>query len=249
LRRGDMAAIEQWGVPLAVLGLVVATLVMASIVKKQQAHQATVRAAVRKHEKVLLELEGALSDLGPVPLSRELRVAVRAEILSRWQRIQSLYRRYPGIAERVAAAEAGVAGETAPVTDSVGPIETEQAFRTLLQALDALSEHFRLGPLLQSIPQDVRGVFQRELGERRAEAVARFHLVQSSRLEAEGDITRARAHLTTLIQVLRSRGPSTDFVRELYVEAETALDAMTDRQIGAAFGESAGKSDSGDDTA
>ncbi|MCB1772730.1 MAG: hypothetical protein KDI88_03875, partial [Gammaproteobacteria bacterium] len=174
-----MAVIEQWGVPLAVLALVVATLLMASIVKKQQVHQATVRAAVRKHEKALLEMEGALRELAPVPLSRALRVAMRAEILARTQRIRSLYRRYPGIAERVAAAEAAVASETEPVADSVGPIETEQAFRTLLRAFDDISERIRLGALLQPLPQDVRGVFQRELGERRAEAAARFHLVQS----------------------------------------------------------------------
>jgi hypothetical protein len=231
-----MAAIEQWGVPLAVMALVAATLLMASIVKKHQAHQATIRAAVRKHEKAIRDLESELTELVPVPLSRELRVAMRAEILARLQRVKSLYRRYPGIAERIAAAESAVAGQTAPVSNSVGPIESEQAFRTLVQAFDGLDDRLRLGSLLQPIPQDVRGVFVRELGERRAEAAARFHLVQSSRLEAGGEITRARAHLTTLIQVLRNKGPSTDFVRELYIEAEAALDAMTKRQIGAAFG-------------
>jgi hypothetical protein len=231
-----MAVIEQWGVPLAVMALVAATLLMASIVKKHQAHQATVRAAVRKHEKAILDLESELTELVPVPLSRELRVAVRAEILARLHRIQSLYRRYPGIAQRITAAEAAVAGQTAPVSDSVGPIESEQAFRKLVQAFDGLDDRLRLGQLLQPIPQDVRGVFVRELGERRAEAAARFHLVQSSRLEAGGDVTRARNHLTTLTQMLRNKGPSTDFVRELYTEAEAALDAMTNRQISAAFG-------------
>lgn len=244
-----MAVIEQWGMPLAVLALVMATLLMASVVKKHQAHQATIRAAVRKHEKALLELEGALRDLAPVPLSRALRVAMRAEILARMQRIRSLYRRYPGISERIVAAEMAVASETAPVADSVGPIETEQAFRTLLKAIDDIGERIRLGALLQPIPQDVRGVFQRELGERRAEAVARFHLVQSGRHEAEGDITRARAHLTTLMQVLRNKGPSTDFVRELYAEAESALAAMTNRQIGTVPGESEEQKRGGDHAA
>lgn len=89
------------------------------------------------------------------------------------------------------------------------------------------------GYTLQPIPRDVRAIFGRELGERRAEVATRFHLVQARRLEEAGSVSKARAHLTTLMQILHQRGPSTDFVRELYSEAEAALAALTDRQIGA----------------
>jgi hypothetical protein len=34
-----------------------------------------------------------------------------------------------------------------------------------------------------------------------------------------------------LVQVLRQRGPSTDFVRELYAEAESALSGLNERQL------------------
>ena len=82
------------------------------------------------------------------------------------------------------------------------------------------------------MPRDVRQIFCRELGERRAEANARFHLTQSRQYQRDGNMARARAHLTTLLQVLKNRGPSTDFVRELYAEAENALEALSAAQFG-----------------
>jgi hypothetical protein len=88
------------------------------------------------------------------------------------------------------------------------------------------------GGTLQPVPADVRAIFRRELGERRAEVMSRFHLVASRRLETAGRTTRARAHLTTLLHVLRQRGPSTGFVRELYAEAASALSALGRRQRG-----------------
>lgn len=244
-----MALVEQWGVPLAVLGLVLATLFMASIVKQHQIHQARVRLAVRRHERVLLQIESAFADLASVPLSRELRVAMRTEVLVRCRKIQALYRRYPGIRQRTLAAEAAVGSEGSPPNTGVGPIETEQAFRKLLAALDGLLDLLGSEPLLQPLPADVRKVFLRELGERRAEANARFHLVQSSRHEAAGEIPRARAHLTTLLQILRSKGPGTEFVRELYQEAENALEGMNSRQVAMAFGEGVAKEGPGDSAA
>jgi hypothetical protein len=53
--------------------------------------------------------------------------------------------------------------------------------------------------------------------------MARFHLVAARQLEQDGDLTKARAHLTTLMQRLRRMGPSTPFVKALYAEAEQAL--------------------------
>lgn len=222
-----MATIEQWGVPLAVLGMLLATLFMASVVKRYQAHQAIVRSAVQRLEKGVGDLLGSLDVLRPVPLSRELRVLLRGDVLARLQRIARLYRRYPGIKERITDAEAALAAEGAPTGSGVGPIEDDRSFRQMLKAFDELQEMISSGSLLQPVPRDVREIFRRELGERRAEVNARFHLVQSMQYKRSGDKTRARGHVTTLMQVLRSRGPSTDFVRELYAEAEAALQALT----------------------
>lgn len=222
-----MATIEQWGVPLAVLGMLLAMLFMAAVVKRYQTHLAVVRTSVQRIEQGLKVLLDSLEALRSVPLSRELRVLLRADVLARLQRIARLYRRYPGISTRIAEAEAALNAEGAPPANGVGPIDDERVFRQMLKAFDSLLDMIANRTTLKPIPGDVCKIFRRELGERRAEVNARFHLVQSMKLHRSGETTRARTHLTTLMQVLRSRGPSTDFVRELYGEAEAALKALS----------------------
>ena len=225
-----MTLVEQWGVPLAVVGMLLATLFMAAVVSRYQAHQAVVRANIRRLESGLETLSTALEDLRRVPLSRELRQTLRGDILARNQKIRRLYRRYPEIVARIQAAEAALGAEGATANSGVGPIENEQMFRRIVAALDNLISVMVQGGTLRAIPGDVRVIFRRELGERRAEVMSRFHLVQSKRYENDGNWSKARVHLTTLLQVLRRRGPGTEFVRELYAEAESALSALSSRQ-------------------
>ncbi len=217
-----MAELEQWGVPLAVAGMLVATLFMAAVVTRYQAHLATVRLAVRRVEVGVQTLLAIFDDLQTVSLSRELRVTLRSDVLARYQKIKKLHKRYLGIAERIAEAETALNAEGA-APGGVGPIEDEQAFRKMLRALDRLIEIVSYGETVQPIPADVRGIFKRELGERRAEVVSRFYMVEAKRYENNGNYVRARMHLSNLMQLLRRTGPSTDFVRELYNEADAAL--------------------------
>jgi hypothetical protein len=224
--------IEEWGTVLAVIGMLAATLVAAALANRYQAHQARVRDTVRRLDAGVSALNDSLSALGRVPLSRELRLVVRGEVVARCRRIRALARRTPGIDQRISAAEAALQAEGGTPPGGVGPIENEQAFRRLTTALDELLAVLQQGRLVQPVPLDVRGIFVRELGERRAEVLARFHLVESHRREEDGDLLRARAHITTLMHGLRQRGPSTDFVRELYREAETALSGLSQRHVG-----------------
>jgi hypothetical protein len=51
-------------------------------------------------------------------------------------------------------------------------------------------------------------------------------MVAAKQFQEAGNLSRARTHLMTLIHVLRGSGPSTAFVRELYGEAEGALNSL-----------------------
>jgi len=235
---------HEWGVPLAVLGLLSATLLMGALVNRYQAHQALVGSRVRRLEAGAAQIAEALSVLRGVPLSRELRLALRGEVLARYQKIRRLYRRYPAILERIRAAETAMHAEGAKGPGGVGPIADEPALRRTLRALDLLLGVMETGGALQPLPADVRGIFRRELGERRAEVLSRFHLVESRRLENAGNLMRARTQLTRLLQVLRQRGPATDFVRELYAEAESAMSMLGAHQADAAV-EAQPRGDSG----
>lgn len=222
-----MTSLEQWSVPLAVFGLLVATLLMAAVARRQQEHQARVTAAVRRIETGLQAIEQALGELRSVSLSRELRVTLRSDALARYRKIGRLQRRYPGIGDKIRDAEAALDAEHPGNGQGVGPFPSEQAFRRTIAALDTLIGVMNDAATLLPIPADVRKIFRRELGERRAEAMSRFHLVEAQRQQSSGSQTRARAHLSTLLQVLRNKGPSTDFVRELYAEAQHALGELS----------------------
>ncbi len=218
--------LQEWGMPLAVLGMLLATVMMAALVHRYQLHLAAVHSKVRRLAYSAGLIDEAMTALRGVPLSRELRVTLRSDILARYQKIRRLYRRYPGLTELTRHAEAALHSESAMPGGGVGPIEDELAFRRIIVSLDRLLETLVPGGTLQPVPSDVRQIFRRELGERRAEAMSRFHLVHAKRLENAGSLTRARTHLTTLLHVLRERGPGTGFVRELYAEAEAALTTL-----------------------
>jgi len=226
-----MIWLEQWGVALAVLGMLLLMLLMAAVLNRYQAHLVAVRSAVRRLDAGVEETSAALRALDRVPLSRELRMTLRSDMLARHQKIRSLYRRYPGIAERIRAAENDLDAEGAPPAGGVGPIESEREFRSVIAALDNLIALLGRGGTLQTLPADVGLIFRRELGERRAEVMSRFHLVEANRHDQRGNPTRARTHLMALIQVLRQYGPSTDFVRALHAEAESSLSALDERQL------------------
>ncbi len=211
--------LEQWGVPLAVLGMVVATLLMAALVTRYQAHQSLVRTRVRQVEHRLLGIVNALHELRTVPFSRELRVTLRSEILARYRCIRKLYRGYPEIADKIAKAEAALDAEGGPTAGSVGKIENEQVFFRMTGAFHELIDLMERGDTLQPIPGDVRGIFHRELGERRAEMYSRYHLVEAGRQQKLNNLVGARSHVSSLLLLLRQQGPPTEFVRELQAEA------------------------------
>jgi GNAT superfamily N-acetyltransferase len=215
--------LEEWGILLTVMALLGATLLLASVHHRYQLHQAEVQGQVRRLEHGLLRIKGALDQLGMVPLSRELRVLLRADVLARYQRIARLFRRYPEIRTRVAEAESVLQSEGPTNAAGVGPIADQQTFTRFTAALDTLHEVVRHGDLLQPLPPDVRTIFERELGERKAEVLARFHLVEAHRWQGLGEFSQGRSHLTMLMQTLSRQGPSTPFVKALYAEAEQAM--------------------------
>lgn len=230
LKEDPGIVLEQWGVPLVVLAMLSGLLSAAALLNRYQAGQARLRSAVCRLESAAAALAEPLDALRTVPLSRELRMLLRAEILAVYQRIRGVYRAYPGISQKIQAAEAALNAEGAPVAGGVGPIDDAQALHRVLTALDGLSDWLHQGRALQPLPRDVRAIFGRELGERRAEVLCRFHLVAARRDEEAGRIGRARGHFTALVQVLRRRGPRTEFVSELLAQTESAFLAFSSRR-------------------
>ncbi len=217
---------EDGAMVFAVLGMLLAMLLMAGILNRYQAHQALVHASVRRLESQVQRISAALAALSGVPLSRELRIILNNDVVACYRKMRRLYRRYPAIDVKIEGAQRVANAQGAPATGGVEPIENEQALHQIIGALDDLTAMMEAGGTLQTVAPDVRAIFRRELAERRAEAFARYHLVQARRFENTSDWVRARSHLTRLMNQLRNAGPSTDFVRGLYTEAQTAFVAL-----------------------
>ena len=221
----------QWGMPLAVLAMLALALLLGVALSRYQVYQGGVYVVVRRLDSGAAVLLAALSALRRVPLSKELRLILRSEILLRYRRIRGLHRRYPAIAERIAEAERALGAEGPRPPGGVGPVEGEQVLRKTSAALDQLNQALAAGQMLQPLPADVSAIFRKELTERRAEVMSRFHLVEAKRYQRRGHENRARTHLMALLQGLRQSGPATEFVRLLYAEAEAMLSELNGRRL------------------
>ncbi len=209
-----------WLMPAVVLGLIVSLLVAASLVRRYQQHKAQQRARVRRIGSLVLLVENALPSLSAVPLARDLRVSLRQEVVQGYRAIRKMHPRYPHINQRIKEAQTRLDGEGPDSAGSVPPIEDEQQFNQLLSAVDQLLDYLNVARFATGSSANQRALFAQHLGERRAEIMARYHIVQAHRCEERGDMRKARQHLQTLLGALHRRGPNTDFVRELFHEAE-----------------------------
>jgi hypothetical protein len=217
---------EYAGVLVAVAGLIAALVALTWLQQRYQLFRVRIASAVQPLERGALAIEVALQALRRVPLSRELRVLLRAEVLQRLRRIQRLHRGYPGLRERLVDAERSLEGEGTSQGSGIGAIDDEATYQRINAALETLSGIIGRNQLLQPIPFDVRAIFLRQLGERKAELMARYHLVGARRSAAKGNASTARSHVMTLLNALRHQVPQTPFVRALRQEAETLLASL-----------------------
>jgi len=210
---------EQWFIPLTIIGLLLLLLFMASLVSKYQNHRANLRAVVRRVGAAIPLIEEALEHLSTVPLSQPLRLMLRGDIYSRLKAIRGVCKSYPNIVERLEEAKLRVDREGAATAKSVPPIKDERHLQNLIRSVDNLVDFIEQGGPMNHQRTDLRVAFRDELTERRAEILARYHMVQASRYQQANNINTARNHLNTLLRVLEERGPNTEFVRELHGQA------------------------------
>ncbi len=213
--------LEDWQMPLAILGLIAVLLMTAGLARRYQEYQAIQRERLRRLVAMIESLDSALESLNRVPLGFELRSALRGDIHRAWLAVQRINRNFPGLAQRIDEATARVQGDNGVTSGRVPAVEDHLACRRQVDALDRILAHLRSGNGEASRSQRAAlPSWRQEVRERRAEVLARFHVVAARRAQRAGDKGEATAHLQRLLEELARRGPDTDFVRELYAEAE-----------------------------
>jgi hypothetical protein len=217
----------EWQMPGVVLGLVLALLLASALVRRYQEHKAYQRARLRAVLMRIGELEQALAQLEKVPLSEPLRQALYDYLHREYLTVSRLNRSYPDIQARLEQTAQQVATTPGASGGRVPAVEDSGAFQRLLEALDVLAKLLaHSGPYLKEARRHLPG-WRQEVGERRAELMARFYIVRAHREEARGNMGEARQLLHGLLEQLHQRGPDTPFVRELYQEAEGLFQRVT----------------------
>lgn len=209
--------------PLALIGLVVGTLVLVGLSNRNPLHQAARRSIVRRMEVAIRRVEQALDGLADVSLDRDVRQALRRDVLDRYRMIGNVFKSYPGLVTSIQQAEMRLDAEASDRHHEASPPVEERELRKLIHTLDDLRDYLEIEGTLHPLSAQKRQLFTQYLGEYAAELLANHYHAEFDRLVDAGRLEEGRALLTQFMASLGTRGPDTERVRELYHAAEVAI--------------------------
>ena len=217
---------EQMTLYMVLGGLLILTLVLASIAQRYHAYVEERRRRIERILKRVEGLEDVVRQLHGLPVPADgLRLLYR-DILARLEVIRQVYSRQPGIGERVAGATAAQAAleESAPLASVVlSEPEMERLMRGLGQLIWMLQERRFVTPL----DEDERERLTQSLSLWRAEAHYRYHRRQAAHLVEQSQLHQALWHCNQVRQFLRDSGPETASTRSWYQELDERYRAIS----------------------
>lgn len=202
---------------LAVAGLILLTLMSASVVRMYQQQQAVKRQRLGILQAGIEKIEQLLDETQRLGLSREMRVLLLKEKQSRVRAMQRVFPKLPGIDERLREAGRAIEreGQQSQVTLE---IEDEQLLHEVLRDLLRLKRLIAEGGLLVRIAPVERDVLIRELEEAIVACNFRFHKHMIGHYQRSGLNSKARTHLQTLTSYLKHVELETDAVVAMRTE-------------------------------
>jgi hypothetical protein len=212
----------------AVIAMVIATLLAASLVSTYQRHQHY----RRRHVQALLQgaqrNERLLTQLPGVSLPRDVRVLLRRDIQDRYRAVARLYAGYPGIGDLLRQAEQRLGAEGGDSSRQL-PIAPDDAVFSQWQAgMQELLAVIPQGGILRPLPPGTCQEYLSQLRERLAECLFGHYMNQANKLKQEGRHMIARNRIQHLQELLRGLGSHSERVRELLAEAESAYRYLLD---------------------
>ncbi len=222
---------EQMTLFMVLGGLLILTLVLASIAQRYHAYVEERRRQIERILRRVEELEAILGRLQGLPVPSEGLQLLYRDILARLEVIRQVHPRQPGIADRIAkASEAlGAVAQSAPlVSVELSDSEMERLMRGLGQLLWMLQERRFVTP----VAEDERERMLRLLSLWRAEAHYRFHRRQVARLVEQGQLHQALWHCNQVRQLLRETGADNATIRSWYEEISERYRTISDALSG-----------------
>ncbi len=200
-------------------GLLILTLVLASIAQRYHAHVEERRRQIERILRRVEELEDILGQLRDLPVPAKALQLLYRDILARLEVIRQVHPRQPGLADRIAKARGAQStlGERAPLASvELSESEIERLMRGLGQLLWMLQERRFVVP----VGDDERERMLQRLALWRAEAHYRFHRRLAAALVAQGQLHQALWHCGQVRQLLRELGTDDASSRSWYREID-----------------------------
>lgn len=206
----------------AVLGMAALTLLAASLFASYQRAQAYKRLLLQRLIMDASRDEHLLQRLSPVSLPREVRVALRQDILDRYRRVKRLHGRYRGIDQLISQSEQRLNSEGGDGGGALPVPADSQVFEQWQQAFQELLLLIRTGALSRPMSVPDRQRLSNLVLERQAECLFGHYMNLADKLKSDDRTAYARSQLQQLTEWLRGLGINTERIQSLIKQAEEA---------------------------
>lgn len=220
---------EQAKIFIALGGLLILALILASIVRQYQERMAVKRMQIQRVIHGIDRIGDLLQRVAGCPLPVEIEKALREDVLSRYLKVRQIDSRFLGIAALIKEAETALS----LVRESHGfEVRDKPHLLKITKALGELIEFLRTGAWLHPLTQEKMHSFTELLGTLRSECVYRFQMAKAKEMREQGQIRAALEHCRVLNSFLNEYGPANSQGQAWYREAEELRKALLDEANG-----------------
>lgn len=217
---------EQIGLFLLLGGLLIFTLVMASLVRQYQERMAEKRLRLQRIIREVDVIEQLLKQCADCSLPSEIKKLLHEDVLSRLQLVQQIDGRFQGIDRMIKEAELALNQQQAGQREVAWDYSQLQ---NIIAVLGQLMSFLKEGRLLKALTPDQIRSYVGQLGTLRAEYVYGFHLQRANRFLQAGKLHNALGDYKSIKSFLSEHGPDNEQVKTWYAEAEALRKALSEK--------------------
>jgi hypothetical protein len=207
-------------------GLLVLTLVVASIAHRYHAFVEERRQHVLRILKRVEEIEGLIKRMVDLPIPVELERLLRRDTHARLLAVRSVHARYEGINEMIFQAQQGIEQVVArPVSGEMSEQKVER-FSRLISELEWLLKE---GRLLVEVNDQEREQLLQAIDMRRMEILCTYHIREGARLLKGNQLHQAQWHSKRLESMLSSCAVESNQIKTWREEADQLHRQLAER--------------------
>ena len=220
---------EQTALFMVIGGLLILTLVLASIAQRYRDFVEERRLYVQRILRRVAEIEGLVRRMAGLPVPVDAERLLRRDIVARLQVVKRIHSRYKGIDRMIQDAGTALSQVRATPRTTLDYLRLEQLSRVLGELLWLLRERRLIAPLTE----DQRTQLMAVVTLQRAEYLYRHHIREAERLAEEDQLHQAHWHCVQMQKLLKPLAGTHQQVGAWYQEAQPLCERITARLRGA----------------